>query len=125
MADEGAGEGREAQRALEAWRRFDEEAGQVEAALLTARDRARVARERARDRRGRGEQARLAGQEAFALGLLDAAEAHELTAAAAEADAEGLAARHRSLRRAADAHAVAVAARPAPPAPPRRDEAAA
>lgn len=86
------------------WRRLEDEATQVAAALHRARESARVARLRAADRRERGEQARLAGQEAFAVGLLDAAEAHERAAARAEAETGQLTMRHRALRRAADEH---------------------
>jgi hypothetical protein len=87
---------------LEAWRRVEDEAAQVTAALGAARERVRVARWRADDRRQRGEQARLAGQAAFAVGLLDAADAHDLIARRAEVEVAQLASRLRALQRAAE-----------------------
>jgi hypothetical protein len=90
-------------RELEAWRRLEDLLAHVAAAHRAACERARVSRWRAEDRRRRGEQARLAGQEAFAIGLLDAADAHDLTARRAEAEVAELGARHRTLEREADA----------------------
>lgn len=96
---------------LEAWRRVEDEAAHVAAALGAARERVRVARWRADDRRQRGEQARLAGQAAFAVGLLDAAAAHDLIARRAEADVSQLASRLRALQCDADVRCARVRAR--------------
>ncbi|GEJ59399.1 hypothetical protein [Anaeromyxobacter diazotrophicus] len=100
---------------LAAWQRLEDEAAHAAAGLRAARERARVARSRAADRRERGEQARLAGQEAFAVGLLDAADAHELTARRAEVEAVELERRHGALRREADARRVRLGARGSSP----------
>lgn len=97
-------------RALEAWRRVEDEAAHLEVALRAARERARVARWRADDRRVRGEQARLAGQEIFAAGLLDAAAAHERAARLAEEEAARLDALRRAAERESEARRVRLAA---------------
>jgi hypothetical protein len=109
-ADGGAMTGRTTDE-LEAWRRVEDEAAYVAAALGAARERARVARWRADDRRQRGEQARLAGQGAFAVGLFDAADAHDLIARRAEAEVSQLASRLRALQRDADVRRARVRAR--------------
>jgi hypothetical protein len=79
------------------WRCTEEEARWCAGALLAARERLRVARQRSVDRRRRAENALAAGQETFAQGLLDAADAHDLAARAAEGEICTLESRSREL----------------------------
>jgi phage shock protein A len=72
-------------RALEAWALAMDDAASAEAALGTLRERVRVARIHSADRARRAYDALAAGQEPFALGLLDAARAHEKVAWEGEA----------------------------------------
>jgi hypothetical protein len=87
---------------ISAWRRAEEAAAHARRALQAAREQVRVARLRAADRRHHLEAARAAGQEAFALGLLHAAEAHEVAAGKAAGTCAELEARVRGLEALAD-----------------------
>jgi len=87
---------------LSAWHRAEEAAEHARRALQAAREQQRVARLRAADRRHHLQVARAAGQQAFALGLLHAAEAHEMAAREAYESCAALAAHLRALEALAD-----------------------
>ncbi len=72
------------------WHHADEAVTHARRALQVARDQERLARFRAADRRHHLQAARAARHEAFALGLLHAAEAHEALALRAAASCAAL-----------------------------------